>query len=193
MYPVPRTKGQHFAGSHLDPAPDRRRFAADSPRDEDRICRHRDDRDPRYFLFCPCQPQAVERDLGQPRPELPGAGNEQGGDAVGAQGALEILRLPEYRRAATGSFLSTWPPASLSQNAVYGFHLRRRRRVAAIQFRQKQRRLNFRPRALDRHPSPLPRARRRRPTSAAGRRSRRRTSSGSRRRRRRGRRRRARS
>jgi hypothetical protein len=69
MYPVPRTEGQHFAGSHLDPGPDRRRSVADRPRDEDSICRHRDDRDARDFLFGACQAQAVERDLGQPRPK----------------------------------------------------------------------------------------------------------------------------
>jgi len=77
--------------------------------------------------------------------------------------------------------LQTLPPASA------------RRRAAAIQFRQKQRSLNFPPRGPDRLAPRSARVRRPRPTSAGGRRFRPRTSSGSRRRKRRGRRRRARS
>jgi hypothetical protein len=88
------------------------------------MCGHRDKRDARHFLFGACQAQAVERDLRQPGPELPAAGNKQAGNAVGAQGILKILRLAEHGRAATGHFFSLGrqPPSAkrLSKAPTFG-------------------------------------------------------------------------
>ena len=47
----------------------------------------------------------VQRDLGQPRPKLAGAGDKQAEHTFGAQGGRKILRLTEYRGNAAGHLL----------------------------------------------------------------------------------------
>jgi hypothetical protein len=56
-----------LARAHRDPAPDRRRSAADRQQDQDRVGGHRDKGDPRQVLLGGQQAQAVQSDLGVSR------------------------------------------------------------------------------------------------------------------------------
>jgi len=106
MHTLVRAESDDLARAHRDPAPDRRSSAADRLQDQDRVRRHRDKGDPRQVLLCGQQPQAVQGDLGQPRPEPASTDDQHAEHTVLAQGGLEVLRFAEHRRDAARHYSS---------------------------------------------------------------------------------------
>jgi hypothetical protein len=104
MHPVPRAEGQHLAGFHRHPAPDRRGCFTGRPRDKDGVCRHGEYGYPCQFLFAAREVQVV--DLCQARPKRAAAGDEESPAALLAQRNLEPFRIAEYRGNATRHFFS---------------------------------------------------------------------------------------
>jgi hypothetical protein len=107
MHSLPRAECEHLAGPLLHSAPQRRRASADQPPDQHRAGGHRKESDPRRLLFGARQAQAVQRDLGQPRPKRAASGDEETGAALRAQSSFEILRFAEHRGDAARHFLVT--------------------------------------------------------------------------------------
>jgi hypothetical protein len=101
--------------------------------------RHCDKGDARQLLFGARQAQAVERDLGQPRPKWAGSGYEETDAALRVQGSLEILHFAEYRGNATRHFSSPASPAAglAELHDRHSIDFLRESRDLAIQFRQK--------------------------------------------------------
>jgi hypothetical protein len=104
MHALIRAEGDDLARARADPAPDRRRSAANRQQDQDGVGGHRDKGDPRQVLLGSQQPQAVQGDPGQPSPEMAGTGDQEAEHAVLAQGGLEVVWFAEHRRNAAPAF-----------------------------------------------------------------------------------------
>ena len=112
VHPLTRAEGDDLFRSHLDPAPDRRGSAADRQQHQEGVGGHHDKGDPRQVFLCSQQPQALQRDLGQPRPKPAGTGDQVPGNALLAQGSLKIIRFTKNRREGAWHFSS--PPCSVA-------------------------------------------------------------------------------